>query len=80
MAATERFNFIIILGGTNDLGYGRSAETLISALDDIYTLAHDHGANILALTIPECHAKSQALDMKRNIVNEDILNTERRRL
>jgi hypothetical protein len=66
-------DWIIILGGTNDLGYGRSQDRIFSSLKKVYNIAFQHGANILALTIPECSAKNANLDRRRNAVNEMIL-------
>jgi len=51
--ATQKYDLIIILGGTNDLAYSFTPEAIFAALVENYTLALGTGARVLALTIPE---------------------------
>lgn len=67
--AEKKYDWIIILGGTNDLGWGRKPGDIFAGLEEIYKVALDHGASILALTVPECAAKSRSLDERRNELN-----------
>jgi hypothetical protein len=69
----DLYDWIIILGGTNDLGYGLRAEVIYEGLQCIYDAALDNSTNILALTIPECSAVSKELDARRNKLNSMIL-------
>lgn len=77
--AKAPYDWIIILGGTNDIGYGFEADRVFAGLEKIYQVAFDHGANVLALTIPECYAVSPKLDARRDKLNNLIkeYNAER---
>lgn len=57
----------------SDLGYGNQPEKIHSALQDSWNVAFFTGAKVLALTIPECGAKSQNLDTRRDTPNLYIL-------
>jgi hypothetical protein len=61
------------LGGTNDIAYATDPDDIFAGLEACYEIAFSHGANVLALTIPECHAISKALDERRNAVNKLIM-------
>jgi hypothetical protein len=59
---------------SSDLGRGYPASRIYPALQEVWELALDNGANVLALTIPECSAISTTLDTRRNDVNSSILS------
>ncbi|RLL93258.1 hypothetical protein CFD26_102360 [Aspergillus turcosus] len=67
------YDWVIVLGGTNDLGTRYPPSKIYPALQEVWDVALDNGANVLALTIPECSAVSTTLDMRRNEVNSSIL-------
>ncbi len=69
-----------MLGGTNDLGYGRQPEDIFSGLQECYEVALEHGANILALTVPECSALVEHLDRRRDELNNMIKEHEADRM
>ncbi|KAF4211372.1 hypothetical protein CNMCM8980_002218 [Aspergillus fumigatiaffinis] len=69
----SNYDWVIILGGTNDLGRGYPASRIYPALQEVWEVALDSGANVLALAIPECSAVSTTLDTRRNDVNSSIL-------
>jgi hypothetical protein len=77
---TPFYDWIIILGGTNDLGYGRDANTIFNSLTPLWELASSHGANVLNLTVPECEVRNAALNMRRRELNDMMLNREADRL
>ncbi|EED13748.1 conserved hypothetical protein [Talaromyces stipitatus ATCC 10500] len=73
---TKTYDWVIVLGGTNDLGYGSFTP------DEIYTglkttwsqaLTSSPTTKILALTVPECAYRSQKLDRNRDALNKLIL-------
>jgi lysophospholipase L1-like esterase len=64
------YDWVLFLGGTNDLGYGLKPTEIFTAIRDVIGIPLSYGARILLITIPECAAKSTALDMKRNELNE----------
>ncbi|KAH1271686.1 hypothetical protein KXW91_006008 [Aspergillus fumigatus] len=70
----SNYDWVIVLGGTNDLGRGYPASKIYPALQEVWEVALDNGAFVLALTIPECSAASTTLDQRRNEVNLSILS------
>ncbi|KAK5990786.1 hypothetical protein PT974_09059 [Cladobotryum mycophilum] len=70
----RRYDWMIILGGTNDLGSMISVKETSQALTDIWDLALLKGSKVLALTIPECHAEIGWLNERRDAVNEYIIS------
>ncbi|GFF51370.1 hypothetical protein IFM46972_09281 [Aspergillus udagawae] len=69
----SNYDWVIILGGTNDLGRGYQASKIYPALQEVWEVALHNGANVLALTVPECSVVSTTLDRRRNEVNSSIL-------
>ncbi|KAN0087087.1 SGNH hydrolase-type esterase domain containing protein [Elaphomyces granulatus] len=65
----SQYDWVIILGGTNDLGLGLNPSEICSALQNVYSIALDGGANVLAMTVPECYSWSERLEAARNQVN-----------
>lgn len=70
----SNYDWVIVLGGTNDLGRGYPASKIYPALQEVWEVALDNGAFVLALTIPECSVASTTLDQRRNEVNSSILS------
>ncbi|RDA96067.1 hypothetical protein CP533_5847 [Ophiocordyceps camponoti-saundersi (nom. inval.)] len=68
------YNWVIILGGTNDLAYANEAPDIFDALEACYNLVIARGSRVLALTVPECSAKSAWVDDTRSRLNEKILS------
>jgi lysophospholipase L1-like esterase len=67
--AEKKYDWIVILGGTNDLGHGLKPEQIFTGLEKIYKVALEHGARILALTVPECGVINKSLDERRGRLN-----------
>jgi len=73
------YDWIIILGGTNDLAYGHEPDTIFDGLQKVYQVALNHGANILALTITEAFSDEHSLEAaksfngRRDALNKKIL-------
>ncbi|KAJ5633087.1 SGNH hydrolase [Penicillium lividum] len=68
-----RYDWTICLGGTNDLGYGKLAEEIYDGLQKTWQIALDTGCRVIALTVPECKARSRSLDNRRSDLNKMIL-------
>ena len=51
--ASQPYDWVIILGGTNDLGMGRRAEDLLPHLLALHDRAKETGSRTLALAIPQ---------------------------
>jgi lysophospholipase L1-like esterase len=62
-----------LLGGTNDLAWGKSASTIHDALLSITDIPLNCGAKLLLFTVPECASKQgSSLDARRDELNELI--------
>ncbi|KAG9291091.1 hypothetical protein G9A89_012963 [Geosiphon pyriformis] len=67
------YDWIVIMGGTNDVFQGYSAWDIFDGLKKLYTLSSKHGARILGITIPEYDWDAvNHLDYQRRIVNEHL--------
>ncbi|CAG8568282.1 8650_t:CDS:2 [Funneliformis caledonium] len=67
------YDWVVILGGTNDVINGYSAWDIFDGLKKLYTLCSKHGARILGVTIPEFDWDLvNHLDYQRRIVNEHL--------
>ncbi|KAL1988688.1 hypothetical protein VTN96DRAFT_8388 [Rasamsonia emersonii] len=73
------YDWVIVLGGTNDLAYGTfSPSQIFAALQQAWSTAltsstSNNRTNVLALTIPECSAISDRLTRRRDELNAKIL-------
>ncbi|KAJ5724784.1 hypothetical protein N7493_006512 [Penicillium malachiteum] len=68
-----KYDWVICLGGTNDLGYRRSVDEIYTGLQGAWNIALESGAKVLALTIPECQVRSERMDSTRAQLNAAIL-------
>ena len=68
---------MIFLGGTNDLGWGKSTEQIHTAIKDTTDIPLENGARVLMLTVPECAAKISSLDERREELNQAIWDDAR---
>ncbi|KAJ5665518.1 uncharacterized protein N7477_007966 [Penicillium maclennaniae] len=64
----------------SDLGVGHRVDQIYHALEDCWNVALSSGAKVLAMTVPECAAKVDSLDKKRNTLNSHILRRESEQL
>ena len=71
------YKLIIFLGGTNDLGWGKSPSEIYSAIEQTTSIPLEAGAKVLLLTVPECAAKNKGLDRRRMELNQLIWEDER---
>jgi hypothetical protein len=74
-----RTSTVLILFSLSDLGYGNRADMIYYALKDCWDVALANGANVLALTVPECGVKSKPLDIRRDTLNSHILEHQAER-
>ncbi|KAM0806949.1 putative SGNH hydrolase-type esterase domain-containing protein [Seiridium cardinale] len=66
------FDWTIVLGGTNDVGWGFSADKVLQSLKKVYDIPLSKGGKVLALTVPETRLENNDLDERRNAVNDGI--------
>ncbi|KAM3077475.1 hypothetical protein ACMFMG_006815 [Clarireedia jacksonii] len=72
--ADTPYNWMIILGGTNDLNQYRDVETIFEYLIKEWRFALSRGTQVLALTVPECGACDPTLNAPRDHLNNLILS------
>ncbi|KAK7226494.1 hypothetical protein V2G26_014497 [Clonostachys chloroleuca] len=72
----RRYDWVIMLGGTNDLGSVISEDRILEALEDRWAKVLSKGGKLLALTVPECHSRPGWLVERRALLNDDILAHE----
>jgi hypothetical protein len=70
------FDWVIFLGGTNDLGWGKSPMEIYSAIKSITSLPLENGVRVLLMTVPECAVRSKSLDSRRDELNGMIRERE----
>ncbi|KAI0432635.1 SGNH hydrolase-type esterase domain-containing protein [Xylaria sp. FL1042] len=75
--AEHPYDWTIVLGGTNDLGWGRPSEAIIEGLKTAWDIPLSKGGKVLALTIPETKVRFRDIPQRRNEVNEAIRNYEK---
>ncbi|MCJ1285515.1 hypothetical protein MMC26_004855 [Xylographa opegraphella] len=93
-ATDEPYDWVVILGGTNDLGLGKQPEEIYNALrvywsltpdpsillsvsslfcpQEVWSIALETGANVLALTVIEAAARNASLIRRRDTLNAII--------
>ncbi|GAW12231.1 hypothetical protein ANO14919_015920 [Xylariales sp. No.14919] len=76
-SAQYPYDWTIVLGGTNDLGWGRPADRLIEGLKRAWDIPLSKGGKVLALTILETKGIFRSITERRNEVNEAIRGYEK---
>ncbi|KAL8958807.1 MAG: hypothetical protein Q9193_004205 [Seirophora villosa] len=74
------YDWIIILGGTNDLGWSERPDNIYESLKQVWTVALDSGANVLALNVLEGEHTSGDIVPRRKQLNALIAGHEEHRL
>lgn len=76
----EPYDWVLILGGTNDLPDLRSdkeVDEVFSGLVELYEMCAKHGAKVIALTVPETAQPPPLLAERRKMLNDLIRNRKR---
>ncbi|KAI1119651.1 GDSL-like Lipase/Acylhydrolase [Nemania sp. NC0429] len=71
------YDWTIVLGGTNDLGWGRSADAIIEGLKRAWGIPLSKGGKVMALTILETKGNFPTIIEKRDEVNDVIRSHEK---
>ena len=68
-------DYVIVLGGVNDLASGRSLEHIKQHLSKIYSTAHQYGAEVIAVTLTPWggHYKGKKLNWETQELNKWII-------
>lgn len=81
--SSQSYNWTVVLGGTNDLAHGVSAEALFEDLKRVWDVPLSHKSKVLALTIPEAGvtgARGRKINETRREVNDLIKGYKRENL
>ncbi|KLU89272.1 hypothetical protein MAPG_08246 [Magnaporthiopsis poae ATCC 64411] len=74
------YDWTILLGGTNDLGYNHTAEAIFANLAKCWDVAQAHGSKVLVLTVPEVGVRGgpamQRIHAQRDELNRLIRNAQ----
>ncbi|MCJ1409628.1 hypothetical protein MMC19_003709 [Ptychographa xylographoides] len=73
-AGEEPYDWVVVLGGTNDLGRGGKPEEIFEGL--VWSIALETGANVLALTVTEAAVRDGSLMRRRDALNALIAEHE----
>jgi len=69
---------MVVLGGTNDIGGGKSAADIFAILQQVWAMGKEKGAKIIALTVPPAKGYSgfasnfESINAKRLVLNNLI--------
>ncbi|KAJ1326781.1 acyl-CoA thioesterase I [Microdochium nivale] len=74
----QPYDWTVILGGTNDLGWGTPLPDLKAALEQCWDMALSKQSKVLALTIPETKSNREKLVGERAEINSFIKTTKKR--
>ncbi|KAL2199507.1 SGNH hydrolase-type esterase domain-containing protein [Corynascus similis CBS 632.67] len=76
----KRYDWAIVLGGTNDLGMGFPPEDIFESLKKVWDVPLSHQCKVLALTVPEAGIEGKVkerLDGQRGKLNDLIKGYKR---
>ena len=68
-----QYDWIIVQGGGNDLGFGRPPERIYEELKKVWRIALDSGAKVLALTVTETADRRANMRARYDALNRMIL-------
>lgn len=64
------YDWVLILGGINDIGHGTPPEAIMEGLSQMYRISAHHGARVLAMTCMETRSPlTSSLDTRRQQLN-----------
>lgn len=73
--ATPPYDWVIVLGGTNDLAFSIDVEKVFEAMRTVWEMPLRRGCKVLAMTVPEAGVKGSARErarLKREKLNDMI--------
>jgi lysophospholipase L1-like esterase len=69
----KRYDAVIILGGSNDIGWGYPVHVIFKTLTNLWSLARDNGARVVACTVPPIGSVFPDIQVKQGELNGLIL-------
>ena len=73
----ERYGTVIILGGSNDIGWGYPVHAIFKTLTTLWRLASDSGARVVACTVPPIGSVFPDIQTKQRELNSLILKASK---
>ncbi|MGY5862819.1 MAG: GDSL-type esterase/lipase family protein [Candidatus Thorarchaeota archaeon] len=70
----ERYDAVIVLGGSNDIGWGYPVHAIFNTLTNLWSLVCDSGARVVACTVPPIGSVFPDIQVKQGELNSLILN------
>ncbi|KAI1371690.1 SGNH hydrolase [Hypoxylon crocopeplum] len=74
----QPYDWTIVLGGTNDLGWGCAVDDIVAGLKRTWDIPLSKGKKVLALTIPDTRARYKNIKECRDEVNTAIKEYKRK--
>ncbi len=68
------YDFVIIMGGSNDIGWGRPIDSIKNSLNKMWKIALDNSHQVIACTIPPIGSFYPDIQTAQNSINIYILN------
>ncbi|MCK4483670.1 MAG: hypothetical protein KAU89_02515 [Candidatus Thorarchaeota archaeon] len=69
----KRYDAVIILGGSNDIGWGYPVHAIFKTLTNLWSLASNNGARVVACTVPPIGSVFPDIQAKQGELNGLIL-------
>jgi lysophospholipase L1-like esterase len=66
------FDLVLIMAGTNDVGFGTPAEDIIASLKQLHETCHAARTPTVALSIPDCRTTTPGVPGNRSRVNKAL--------
>ena len=67
------FDIIVVMGGSNDLGWGRPISSIIGSLNTLWDLCNQHGSKVVACTLPPIAVNYPGIQEGQSEINDFIL-------
>ena len=72
----KRYDTVIILGGSNDIGWGYPVHAIFKTLTNLWGLASDKGARVVTCTVPPIGSIFPGIQEKQRELNSLILRAK----
>ncbi|KAM0798809.1 SGNH hydrolase-type esterase domain-containing protein [Usnea florida] len=73
------YDWVIIMGGTNDLGWGQAPDRIYEGLKKVWNIALETGASVLALNVLEAAGSGERANADRISLNSMIASHQQER-
>ncbi len=73
----KRYDAVIILGGSNDIGWGYPVHAIFKTLTTLWSLARGNGSRVVACTVPPIGSVFPDIQVKQGELNSLILRASK---